>query len=60
MTNVLCWPVEEACERLKSEGVCVELIETRPKRETVAQVRRVVRQQEQDGVCRLVWAKFSV
>lgn len=59
MTNVLCWPLEEAVARLEAEGVRVELEEAKPRKETSAGQRRVVRQVAQDGVCRLTWSNFK-
>ena len=60
MTNVLCWPLKEAVARLEAEGCRVELTEAKPRKETPAGQRRVVRQQaEEDGVCRLTWSNFK-
>ncbi len=59
MTNVLCWPLEEAVERLEAEGCPVELTEAKPRKETPAGQRRVVRQAEENGVCRLTWSNFK-
>ena len=44
MTNVLCWPLEEAVVRLEAEGFRVELEEAKPRKERPAGQRRVVRQ----------------
>ena len=59
MTNVLCWPLEEAVERLEAEGFRVELLEAKPRKEQSAGQRRVVRQAEEAGVCRLTWSNFK-
>ena len=59
MTNVLCWPLEEAVARLAAEGYRVELTEAKPRKETPAGQRRVVRQVAEDGVCRLTWSYFK-
>ena len=59
MTNVLCWPLAEAVARLESEGFLVELSEAKPRKETPAGQRRVVRQIEEEGVCRLTWSNFK-
>lgn len=59
MTNVLCWPLEEAVSRLEAEGFRVELTEAKPRKETPAGQRRVVRQAAEDGVCRLAWSNFK-
>ena len=59
MTNVLCWPLDEAVARLEAEGMQVELYEAKPRKETSAGQRRVIRQEEKDGVCRLTWSNFK-
>ena len=59
MTNVLCWPLEEAISRLEAEGFRVELTEAKPRKETPAGQRRLVRQAAEDGVCRLAWSNFK-
>jgi len=59
LTNVLCWPLEEALARLEAEEVRVELSEAKPRKETPAKVRRVIRQVEEGGVCRLTWSNFK-
>ena len=59
MTNVLCWPLDEALAQLESEGVRVELTEAKPRKERPAGQRRVVRQEEGDGVCCLTWSNFK-
>ena len=59
MTNVLCWPLEEAVARLEAEGLRVELCEAKPRKETSAGQRRVVRQVEDGSVCRLTWSNFK-
>lgn len=59
MTNVLCWPLEEAVARLAAEGVSVELLEAKSRKERPAGQRRVVRQVQEDGVCRLTWSNFK-
>ena len=59
MTNVLCWPLAEAVAQLEAEGVRVELSEAKPRKERPAGQRRVVRQQEGDGFCRLTWSNFK-
>ena len=59
MTKVLCWPLEEAVAKLEAEGVRVELCEAKPRKQTPAGQRRVVRQQAEDGVCRLTWYNFK-
>ena len=56
---MLCWPLDEAVARLTAEGVQVELTEAKPRKETPAGQRRVVRQVEGDGVCRLIWSNFK-
>ena len=56
---MLCWPLDEAVARLTAEGVQVELTEAKPRKETPAGQRRVVRQVEGDGVCRLTWSNFK-
>ena len=59
MTNVLCWPLDEAVAKLTAEGVRVELLEAKPRKEPPAGQRRVVRQAEEEGVCRLTWSNFK-
>ena len=59
MTNVLCWPLEEAVARMESEGFHVELLEVKPRKETPSGQRRVVRQDQEEGVCRLYWSNFK-
>ena len=59
MTNVLCWPLAEAVDRLEAEGFRVELCEAKPRKETPAGQRRVVRVAEEGGVCRLTWSNFK-
>ena len=59
MTNVLCWPLEEAVARLEREGCTVELVEAKPRKHTPDGQRRVVRQTEEGGVCRLTWSNFK-
>ena len=56
---MLCWPLDEAVARLEAEGVRVELREAKPRKERPAGQRRVVRQEEGDGVCRLTWSNFK-
>ena len=56
---MLCWPLEEAVARLAAEGYRVELLEAKPRKETPAGQRRVVRQAEAEGVCRLTWSNFK-
>ena len=45
--------------RLEAEGFRVELEEAKPRKERPAGQRRVVRQVEQEGVCRLTWSNFK-
>ena len=60
MTNVLCWPLDRAMAQLAAEGVHVELLEAKPRKERPAGQRRVVRQQAKEGgVCRLTWSNFK-
>ena len=59
MTKVLCWPLDEAVARLEAEGVRVELTEAKPRKERPAGQRRVVRQTEGNGFCRLTWSNFK-
>ena len=59
MTNVLCWPLEEAVQQLAAEGLRVELLEAKPRKEQPAGQRRVVRQEEGDGCCHLTWSNFK-
>ena len=59
MTNVLCWPLDEAVAKLEAEGFRVELSEAKPRKERPAGRRRVVRQIEEDGLCRLTWSNFK-
>ena len=59
MTNVLCWPLEEAVAQLEAEGRRVELQEAKPRKETPFGQRRVVRQTEEEGLCRLTWSNFK-
>ena len=59
MTNVLCWPLDEAVAQLEAEGMRVELIEAKPRKETPPGQRRVVRQVEEGSVCRLTWSNFK-
>ena len=59
MTKVLCWPLEEAVAKLEAEGVRVELCEAKPRKQTSAGQRRVVRQTEGEGLCRLTWSNFK-
>ena len=56
---MLCWPLDEAVAQLEAEGVLVELNEAKPRKERPAGQRRVVRQVEQEGVCRLTWSNFK-
>ncbi len=56
---MLCWSLEEAVERLEAEGFRVELLEAKPRKEQSAGQRRVVRQAEEAGVCRLTWSNFK-
>ncbi len=59
MTNVLCWPLDEAVARLEAEGYRVELQEVKPRKERPAGQRRVVRQVREEDVCRLTWSNFK-
>ena len=59
MTNVLCWPLDKAVAQLEAEGVRVELMEAKPRKETPAGQRRVIRQTEGEGICRLTWSNFK-
>ena len=59
MTNVLCWPLQKAVAKLEAEGFRVELSEAKPRKEQPAGQRRVVRQTEAAGVCRLTWSNFK-
>ena len=59
MTNVLCWPLDRAVAQMAAEGVRVELLEAKPRKERPAGQRRVVRQTEEDGLCRLTWSNFK-
>ena len=59
MTNVLCWPVDEAVARLQAEGFRVELSEAKPRKQTPAGQRRVVRQKAEGVVCHLTWSNFK-
>ena len=59
MTNVLCWPLDEAVAQLEAEGLRVELSEAKPRKKLPAGQRRVVRQEERDGFCRLTWSNFK-
>ena len=59
MTNVLCWPLDEAVARLEAEGQIVELSEAKPRKETPPGQRRVIRQVEEGGLCRLTWSNFK-
>ena len=59
MTNVLCWPLDEAVARLEAEGYRVELQEAKPRKERPAGQRRVVRQVREEDVCRLTWSNFK-
>ena len=59
MTNVLCWPLDEAVAQMEAEGFLVELLEARPRKERPAGQKRVIRQQEEDGRCRLTWSNFK-
>ena len=46
--------------QLAAEGVHVELLEAKPRKERPAGQRRVVRQQAKEGgVCRLTWSNFK-
>ena len=45
--------------QLEAEGVRVELEEAKPRKETSAGQRWVVRQVAQDGVCRLTWSNCT-
>ena len=59
MTNVLCWPLEEAVLRLETEGFSVELLEAKPRKGTPPGQKRVVRQTEENGVVCLTWSNFK-
>ena len=59
MTNVLSWPLDEAAAQLEAEGFRVELLEAKPRKEQPAGQRRVIRQTEGEGVCRLTWSNFK-
>ena len=56
---MLCWPVDEAVARLQAEGFRVELSEAKPRKQTPAGQRRVVRQKAEGVVCRLTWSNFK-
>ena len=59
MTNVLCWPLDRAVTQLEAEGFRLALCEAKPRKERPAGQRRVIRQQEKDGLCRLTWSNFK-
>ncbi len=59
MTNVLCWPLEEAVLRLEAEGFSVETEEAKPWKQTPPGQKRVVRQTEENGGIRLTWSNFK-
>ena len=59
MTNVLCWPLDRAVAQLETEGFRLALCEAKPRKERPAGQRRVIRQQEKDGLCRLTWSNFK-
>ena len=59
MTNVLCWPLDKAVTRLEEEGYRVALLEAKPRKERPVGQRRVIRQREEDGLCRLTWSNFK-
>ena len=59
MTNVLCWPLDRAVPQLEAEGFRLTLCEAKPRKERPAGQRRVIRQQEKDGLCRLTWSNFK-
>ena len=59
MTNVLCWPLDRAVAQLEAEGFRLALCEAKPQKERPAGQRRVIRQQEKDGLCRLTWSNFK-
>ena len=59
MTNVLCWPLDEAVARLEAEGIQVELHEAKPRKEASAGQRRVIRQEEKADGFRLTWSNFK-
>ncbi len=59
MTNVLCWPLQEAVARMEAEGFTVELTEARPRKDPPAGQKRVIRQQAEGSVCRLTWSNFK-
>ena len=56
---MLCWPLDEAVARLEAEGMQVELHEAKPRKETPAGQRRVIRQEEKADGCRLTWSNFK-
>ena len=45
--------------QLEAEGFRLTLCEAKPRKERPAGQRRVIRQQEKDGLCRLTWSNFK-
>ena len=45
--------------RLEAVGIQVELHEAKPRKETPAGQRRVIRQEEKADGCRLTWSNFK-
>lgn len=45
--------------QLEAEGFRLTLCEVKPRKERPAGQRRVIRQQEKDGLCRLTWSNFK-
>ena len=56
---MLCWPLDRAVAQLEAEGFRLTLCEAKPRKERPAGQRRVIRQQEKDGLCRLTWSNFK-
>ena len=51
--------VSQNVAQLEAEGFRVELMEARPRKDQPAGQRRVVRQTQAEGVCRLTWSNFK-
>ena len=45
--------------RLEAEGFQIELVEAKPRKERPIGQRRVIRQTEAAGLCRLTWSNFK-
>ena len=59
MLDYIGLPFSEACDRLKKENIPFETAETRSRKGIDSGREMVVRCQEKDGGCLLIWARFQ-